>query len=67
MIVETSTASLKFRARIALSIVGVEAAPVEDVLIRNVTVATAREPDRIAHTRDLRLDGVRENGKELRV
>ena len=51
----------------ALSIVGVEAAPVEDVLIRNVTVATAREPDRIAHTRDLRLDGVRVNGKELRV
>ncbi len=49
----------------ALRIVGVAAAPVEDVLIRNVTVGTARVPDKIAHTRDLRLDGVRVNGKVL--
>jgi polygalacturonase len=49
----------------ALSIVGVEAAPVEDVLIRNVTVGTARQRNVIAHTRDLRLDGVRVNGQVL--
>ncbi|MGN6817108.1 MAG: glycoside hydrolase family 28 protein [Sphingomonas sp.] len=49
----------------ALRIVGVPQAPVEDVLIRNVTVATARIPDVIAHTRDLRLDSVRVNGKML--
>lgn len=49
----------------AFRIVGVEAAPVEDVLIRNVTVGTARERDVIAHTRGLRLDGVRVNGKVL--
>jgi polygalacturonase len=49
----------------ALRIVGVAAAPVEDVLIRNVTVGTARQRNVIAHTRDLRLDGVRVNGLEL--
>jgi polygalacturonase len=49
----------------ALRIVGVEQAPVEDVLIRNVTVTTARERDVIAHTRDLRLDEVRVNGRML--
>lgn len=47
----------------ALRIVGVAAAPVEDVLIRNVTVTTARAPDVIAHTRDLRLNQVRVNGR----
>lgn len=49
----------------ALRIVGVEQAPVEDVLIRNVTVTTARERDVIAHTRDLRLNEVRVNGRVL--
>lgn len=49
----------------ALRIVGVEAAPVEDVLIRNVTVGKARERNQIAHTRGLRLDGVRVNGEVL--
>jgi len=49
----------------ALRIVGVEQAPVEDVLIRNVTVGTARERDKIAHTRNLRLDTVRVNGRML--
>jgi polygalacturonase len=49
----------------ALRIVGVEAAPVEDVLIRDVTVGKARERNVIAHTRDLRLDGVRVNGQVL--
>ena len=49
----------------ALRIVGVEQAPVEDVLIRNVTVTTARMPDVIAHTRDLRLNQVRVNGRVL--
>jgi len=49
----------------ALRIVGVEAAPVQDVLIRNVTVGKARERNVIAHTQDLRLDGVRVNGEVL--
>jgi len=51
----------------ALRIVGVPQAPVQDVLIRNVTVRTARVADKIAHTRDLRLDGVRVNGRMLGV
>ena len=49
----------------ALRIVGVEAAPVQDVLIRDVTVGKARQGNVIAHTRDLRLDGVRVNGRVL--
>jgi len=49
----------------ALRIVGVEAAPVQDVLIRDVTVGKARQGNVIAHTRDLRLDGVRVNGEVL--
>ncbi|MBN8806944.1 MAG: glycoside hydrolase family 28 protein [Sphingomonas sp.] len=51
----------------ALHIVGVPQAPVQDVLIRNVTVATATAtaPAVIQHTRDLRLDQVRVNGQYL--
>ncbi|THD37788.1 MAG: glycoside hydrolase family 28 protein [Sphingomonas sp.] len=49
----------------ALSIVGVSQAPVQDVLLRDITVGTATVPDTIAHTRDLRLDQVRINGLRL--
>jgi len=35
------------------------------VLIRDVTVGKARQGNVIAHTRDLRLDGVRVNGRVL--
>jgi len=49
----------------ALHIVGVRGAPVADVLIRDVTVASAALPELIAYTRDLRLDQVRVNGRFL--
>jgi polygalacturonase len=49
----------------ALHIVGIAAAPVQDVLIRQVTVGIAAVDDMIEHTRDLRLDQVLVNGRLL--
>lgn len=50
-------------AQQALHIVGVETAPVEDVRLRDITVARATLPDDIRHTRRLSLDRVRINDR----
>jgi polygalacturonase len=49
----------------ALRIAGVPSAPVQGVLLRNVTCERATEPDLIRDTRRLRLEGVRVNGREV--
>ena len=51
----------------ALHIVGVERAPVIDMALARVHVARAAGPDRIAHTRGLRLDDVTVNGRAVSV
>ena len=49
----------------ALSIVGVPAAPVQDVRLANIQVAKADTPHEIAHVRNLTLDNVTVNGTRL--
>lgn len=45
----------------ALSITGVPAAPVQDMLLRDVRVGISALPDKIAHTRGFRMEDVRIN------
>jgi polygalacturonase len=46
---------------------GTEASPIANVLLRNVTVTTAREPLFVRHTTGFRLENVRVNGTALPV
>ena len=52
-------------AQVGLHISGDASAPVEDIVIRNVTLARAEAPMQVAHARGVMLDRVRINGAEV--
>jgi polygalacturonase len=54
-------------AKAAIDAVGVEAAPLRDITVRNVQVGTAELPLRVQHAQNFVLDRVTVNGTRLAV
>lgn len=57
--------TVKAAARTAIECVGLEAGPIENVVLKNVTVDAAAEALKSANVKGLRLEGVKVGGKDV--